>query len=77
MRLVEQLARLHPLPGEELPTYRRSVTYATPRWPLAGMRSGAEALGGCLAVRSAPGQGTTVEIVLPVAIGSPGVVVGP
>jgi len=31
----------------------------------------------CLAVRSAPGQGTTVEIVLPVTVGSPGVVAGP
>jgi len=44
---------------------------------VAGMRSPAEALGGRLAVRSAPGQGTTVEIVLQVTVGSPGVVAGP
>ncbi len=43
-----------------------SEQFSPPRgWGLAGMRERVESLGGQLALRSAPGQGTTVEVVFP------------
>ncbi|MBM3151994.1 MAG: sensor histidine kinase [Chloroflexi bacterium] len=44
-----------------------AVEYSPPRgWGLAGMRERAEAAGGKLRVRSAPGQGTSIEVVIPI-----------
>ncbi len=50
--------------------FNPSEKFHPPRgWGLAGMRERVEALAGELTLRSAPGQGTTVEVVIPLKAG--------